>query len=129
MPELPEVEASRRFVLRHAGGKRIASVQTHEVGGGPRDGLADDIVWTAGAAATAAERLAGCALADAHRLGKHMWWSLTPPTAASSAASPAASPALTPPAAISFHFGMTGAFVARPPGAAAKPQVGGNYKR
>lgn len=44
MPELPEVEASRQFVLKHCLGCTVSSCVTSEQGGGPRDGLYDDII-------------------------------------------------------------------------------------
>jgi hypothetical protein len=51
-PELPEVESSRAFVLRHCGGRDILEVNTDEQGGGPRTGQFDDIVVGEGVDAT-----------------------------------------------------------------------------
>lgn len=44
MPELPEVEATRRLVESHVKGDTVTHVHTKEGGGGPRHGLFDDIV-------------------------------------------------------------------------------------
>ncbi|RYY73012.1 hypothetical protein EON63_20195, partial [archaeon] len=44
MPELPEVEAARKFVEELCVGSKIVKMETKEQGGGPRDGLFDDIV-------------------------------------------------------------------------------------
>ena len=49
MPELPEVEATRRVVARHCIGHRVTRVCAIEAGGGPRDGQFDDIVLGGGA--------------------------------------------------------------------------------
>jgi len=48
MPELPEVEAERRFVEQWLVGKVIASVCALEQGGGPRSGLYDEKVIAEG---------------------------------------------------------------------------------
>ena len=44
MPELPEVEATRRLVESHVKGDTVTHVSAREAGGGPRHGLFDDIV-------------------------------------------------------------------------------------
>eukprot|EP01033_Poteriospumella_lacustris_P004990 gene4989-gene5511 len=44
MPELPEVESARSHIHRVGAGRRIVRVVFKEQGGGPRDGLVDDIV-------------------------------------------------------------------------------------
>ncbi len=44
MPELPEVETARQLLLSHCLHSPILSIHTKESGGGPRDGLFDDII-------------------------------------------------------------------------------------
>lgn len=44
MPELPEVESARSHIHRVGAGHRIVRVVFKEQGGGPRDGLVDDII-------------------------------------------------------------------------------------
>ena len=63
MPELPEVEAARRLLLRHCQGARVRSVEA----------LADDIVLDGCAAGEVEVALRGAALLDVHRMGKHLW--------------------------------------------------------
>ena len=45
MPELAEVESSRKFVNEIFAGYIVESICTLEQGGGPRDGLFDDVVY------------------------------------------------------------------------------------
>lgn len=80
MPELPEVETSRREVLRASRGRLIRHVETIE----------DRIVYQGVEPRAVAKALAGRRILDLHRRGKHLWmeldkrpWPL-------------------------FHFGMTG---------------------
>ena len=48
MPELPEVEAERRFCTKVAVDRTIERVNALEQGGGPRDGLFDDKIIAEG---------------------------------------------------------------------------------
>ena len=45
MPELAEVESSRAFISGLLTGYTIEEVHTREQGGGPRDGMFDDLVF------------------------------------------------------------------------------------
>ena len=45
MPELAEVESSRAFISGLLTGFKIETVRTREQGGGPRDGMFDDLVF------------------------------------------------------------------------------------
>jgi formamidopyrimidine-DNA glycosylase len=119
MPELPEVEASRRLVERRCVGQRVTAVDALERGGGPRDGLFDETVCAGIPDAAALQAaLVGRKLAGAGRRGKQMWLELSGP-----------GPALT------VHLGMTGQLVVRLPGGereavhykSAKDSVGGAW--
>lgn len=94
MPELPEVEAARALVEAHCCGRKIVDVIANESGGGPRDGLFDDLVC-AGVSSAAELRaaLVGRTLTASKRLGKQMYWELS-----------GSGPSLL------THFGMSGAF-------------------
>ena len=45
MPELAEVESSRAFISGLLTGYTVEEVHTREQGGGPRDGMFDDLVF------------------------------------------------------------------------------------
>ncbi|MGH7391511.1 MAG: DNA-formamidopyrimidine glycosylase family protein [Candidatus Rokuibacteriota bacterium] len=81
MPELPEVEATRRAVRRAAVGRRIVAVR-----------CADDPIVFEVPPARVRRALLGRRVLDAHRHGKHLWLALD------------ARPWPV------FHFGMTGGF-------------------
>lgn len=101
MPELAEVEASRRFLESHCDGYEICEVATRESGGGPRDGLFDEKVFEmsddegnqhgedAFRTALLNKRVQGV-----KRKGKQLWIELG-----------------TNNVSVLFHFGMTGSFV------------------
>lgn len=98
MPELPEVEAARRFLERACLNLTIEKVTTRESGGGPRDGLFDDIVielkgnqMTEGQIQHA---LQGLTLAKVCRKGKQLWLEFS-----------------SGDLVVMFHLGMTGAIV------------------
>ncbi|XP_057843230.1 formamidopyrimidine-DNA glycosylase isoform X1 [Cryptomeria japonica] len=81
MPELPEVEAARRAVHEHCGGKRIIKAM-----------IADDPKVIDGIAPSELEKgIVGKKIIAAHRKGKNMWLQLDSPPFPS------------------FQFGMTGA--------------------
>jgi formamidopyrimidine-DNA glycosylase len=82
MPELPEVETSRRLLERHLAGKRLAGVATVD----------DHIVYEGVSPRRFAVALKGRSVEAAHRKGKHLWLEMDRrpwPT---------------------FHFGMGGSF-------------------
>ena len=92
MPELPEVESSRRLLESCLLGKRIVKADAAE----------DDKVYVGVEAAQfCASLLAGATVTGVHRRGKHLWWQFADPGA------------MTP----LFHFGMTGSFAVRGVGA------------
>lgn len=104
MPELPEVEAASRLVASACLNKKVVDVIGTEQGGGPRDGLFDEIVCCDvrdGRGLAAA--LVGRTLLACLRKGKQMFWTLS--------GGPAALSPL-------WHFGMTGCFSVKPPGGA-----------
>lgn len=101
MPELPEVEAARRFIERVCLGSIIISVATRELGGGPREGCFDDIVYEHVSEQTtnSSESLYHVALLQktlkhVHRKGKQLWFEFAELGAS----------------CVLFHFGMTGSF-------------------
>ena len=89
MPELPEVENSRRQFEKHAVGRRVASVVAAD----------DDKVLVAGRASTIAA-CEGHLVQAARRKGKHVWLELGSDDGATSSS-------------VCFHQGMTGAFTVR----------------
>lgn len=106
MPELPEVESARQFVLDHCYGAQVAEVVVLEAGGGPRDGLFDEIVHESGPeeliAAVKDKNLVGSG-----RKGKQLWFQFSATPKGSKRIANSTS------IAVLFHFGMTGAFVLR----------------
>ena len=95
MPELPEVESSRRLLESHCKGKRISSVVALEAGGGARDGAFDDIVLGEGISEEGlSAALIRRAVVAVRRRGKQLWLELD-----------GSGPHLL------MHFGMTGAIV------------------
>ena len=97
MPELPEVETARNLLATHCVSQRITMAVTVEGGGGPRDGLFDEIVFDdkEADAAVVSSLLEGKQLVEVRRRGKQLWLVLS-----------------SPPHLLA-HFGMTGAFVVR----------------
>src|SRR5215470_6691837 len=63
MPELPEVEAARRLLMRAAVGRRIVSVRA----------APDSIVFQGVSPARVRRALLGRRIVAAHRHGKHLW--------------------------------------------------------
>lgn len=94
MPELPEVEACRSLVDKYCIGHKIVTIICAEQGGGPRDGLFDEIVHEGGASLPFETALQGRAITAIHRKGKQLWMTLEGTDVN-----------------ILFHFGMTGSFV------------------
>lgn len=85
--------SARKVAQKHCAGKRIKHALFLECGGGPRDGLFDDIVVVNGGSADeAAKVLVGRKIMACHRHGKQQWWELD------------GAPH------VCWHFGMTGAF-------------------
>lgn len=104
MPELPEVEKARSELDAFARGRRILEVLTHESGGGPRDGMEDDIVLNSPTSVRSA--LQGRRVTGTGRVGKVQWLVLEPSGGSL-------------PGVVSVHFGMTGMLSFRAGGAAA----------
>eukprot|EP00930_Biecheleria_cincta_P003803 TRINITY_DN104713_c0_g1_i1.p1 TRINITY_DN104713_c0_g1~~TRINITY_DN104713_c0_g1_i1.p1 ORF type:complete len:363 (+),score=60.97 TRINITY_DN104713_c0_g1_i1:102-1091(+) len=93
MPELPEVETSRRIIEKHCKGRTIVAVVTRECGGGPRNGKYDSKVMAESLKeARLVKALKGRKLLKARRRGKQLWLELD-----------GKGPALL------MHLGMTGA--------------------
>jgi formamidopyrimidine-DNA glycosylase len=88
MPELPEVEKARRLVHDLALGSSISRVHRP---------IIDDKVFVDVASGQFERALSGRKITHSKRHGKQLWWQLD------------GNDALVP----CFHFGMTGAFVAR----------------
>eukprot|EP00903_Cladosiphon_okamuranus_P009333 g8901.t1 len=96
MPELPEVETSRRYVEEFCLGSTITRAIVTEQGGGPRSGQFDDLVIGEGVTAECLKKtLEGRDIIELRRRGKQMWFVLD-----------------KPPHPL-FHFGMTGAFTVK----------------
>ena len=97
MPELPEVEASRRLLEEKLSGLEICSCIATEAGGHARDGQFDEIVFddNESSAASIAAALVGKTLVGVRRRGKQLWLEMS-----------------SPPHLLA-HFGMTGAFAIR----------------
>jgi formamidopyrimidine-DNA glycosylase len=100
MPELPEVEAANSLVSKYAIGKIITAIVSTEQGGGPRDGLFDEIICDGSSSSCFQEVFVGRKLMCSKRVGKYMYWELS-----GSGRSPV------------FHFGMTGNFILHENGA------------
>ena len=95
MPELPEVESARRLASQACTGLRVNDVKLFEQGGGPRNGLFDDIVIGESKSIDDIKSVfIGKRVNSVNRKGKQLWFDLS-----GSAVS------------VLFHFGMTGAFV------------------
>ena len=93
MPELPEVDSARHLVETHCKGAQISSFVTSELGGGPRDGLHDEIVFDQNTGTQMDfNALQGSTLHGIFRQGKQLWMELGG-------------------ASLLVHFGMTGSFV------------------
>ncbi|KAJ1407975.1 Formamidopyrimidine-DNA glycosylase N-terminal domain-containing protein [Ochromonadaceae sp. CCMP2298] len=97
MPELPEVESSRKFVEQLCAGHVIHKLSIREQGGGPRDGLFDDLIFEDGKdpanEGVFYKALHQRTLKSVHRKGKQMWFEFADGGDS-----------------VLFHFGMTGSF-------------------
>eukprot|EP00038_Savillea_parva_P005901 m.160588 g.160588 ORF g.160588 m.160588 type:complete len:401 (+) comp11964_c0_seq1:143-1345(+) len=125
MPELPEVETTRRIVDRHVRGDRITRVTARESGGGPRHGLFDDIVVGEGVTEDAlVSALVNKVVAGTGRKGKQMWIELVeaPPTKPATASKKKSrkikreagtESSGTATTSLLMHLGMTGSVVVR----------------
>jgi formamidopyrimidine-DNA glycosylase len=82
LPELPEVEAARRAVVRHLKGRLVVEVRC----------APDPIVLAGGSARRIEKAMRGATILGASRFGKHLWFELD-----------------RKPWPV-FHFGMTGDF-------------------
>lgn len=112
MPELPEVERARKELDRVCVGRVIEQCVCKESGGGPRDGLFDDIVIPDIEEKDVISSLEGKRVVSTHRKGKHMWVMLeqaeeTDKKKKKREKEGVRNTLLHP----IFHFGMTGSFV------------------
>lgn len=116
MPELPEVEASRILVSTHCLGLVVESCVANEQGGGPRDGLFDDIIIDEGVSnSKLTEVLVGRTLTRLERRGKQLFFTFADTKGGGGSSKKKSSPA--PSTSVLFHFGMTGAFAVKGYGA------------
>ena len=81
MPELPEVEASRRLLETNLGGLKVTAVGALEAGGHARAGEFDSIVMddADASADNFIKSLKGKTLVAVHRKGKQMWLEMSKP--------------------------------------------------
>jgi formamidopyrimidine-DNA glycosylase len=114
MPELPEVEACRHHLEESCLHGVIIDVKIKEAGGGPRQGLFDDIVFELShsddhtvSQQSYIDSLLHRKLEGVHRKGKQLWLSFD---AAVDARLPRSSKRYE---AVLFHFGMTGSLVVK----------------
>ena len=98
MPELPEVEAGRLTVEQHCLGQRIVAVNLSEQGGGPRDGLYDDLVCSGNTEVEFREALLNGTIVAAKRRGKQLYFEVKIKGQSKG------------PLHLLFHFGMSGSF-------------------
>lgn len=100
MPELPEVEAARKFVERFCVGLKIVEIVALETGGGPRDGTFDDIVFDlvdqAPGEDSVRKALVNRIISRVGRKGKQLWFDFGDMGSV-----------------VMFHFGMTGSIVVK----------------
>ena len=82
MPELPEVEASRRLLETNLGGLKVTAVGALEAGGHARAGEFDSIVMddADASADNFIKSLKGKTLVAVHRKGKQMWLEMSAAT-------------------------------------------------
>lgn len=73
MPELPSVERGRRLLEEYLVGKQVKEVVALESGGGPREGLYDDLVFKKIGHDEVVQALQGKTIAASRRKGKYMW--------------------------------------------------------
>ncbi len=73
MPELPEVEALAAALRHECKGKRLRTLITKEQGGGPRDGLYDDLVFGKAEEDAVHRAMEGKVVVGVGRKGKHLW--------------------------------------------------------
>jgi formamidopyrimidine-DNA glycosylase len=113
MPELPEVESMRKSVAETCICSYIVRVETKEQGGGPRNGMFDDIVIESDKSSVDTHKreasvlnetekrlcsvLLNNTVTEVKRKGKHIWFEFS----------------RNRDIAVLFHFGMTGSFVIR----------------
>ncbi len=76
MPELPSVERGRRLLEEYLVGKQVNEVYALESGGGPREGLYDDLVFKNIVRDEVVLALQGRTITASKRKGKYLWISL-----------------------------------------------------
>jgi len=111
MPELPEVEANRDLAQKYLVGHVVTQIVCEEGGGGPRDGLFDDIIHEGSTKESLTHAVLNRTLLRACRKGKQMWLVFSPPTNKKVDSRSSSSSADTVESCLLIHFGMTGAFV------------------
>jgi len=111
MPELPEVEANRDIVDKYLVGHKVNQIVCEEQGGGPRDGLFDDIIHEGSTKQSLTNAVMGRMLLRAGRKGKQMWLEFSAPIKDNPRGSSAVDTAGTVDSCLLMHFGMTGALV------------------
>src|SRR3954471_3959378 len=113
MPELPEVETVRVGLERWAVGRRIAAVELF----GPRTVRRHE-----GGPADFVNRLTGRRVEAACRRGKYLWLPLSD-TEEERGLSPATSDEVAGNICLVAHLGMSGQFLAVPPGTPDQPHL------
>eukprot|EP00041_Stephanoeca_diplocostata_P000726 m.16571 g.16571 ORF g.16571 m.16571 type:complete len:472 (+) comp10997_c0_seq1:217-1632(+) len=111
MPELPEVEATRRMIAESITGLVVKDVCAIEQGGGPRTGLFDDIIICEDQSEESIRAaLKGKQVDNLGRKGKQMWINFSNDTATKKKKK-IASGAENDVTSLLIHLGMTGALL------------------
>uniref|UniRef100_A0A7S2UZQ4 Formamidopyrimidine-DNA glycosylase catalytic domain-containing protein n=1 Tax=Fibrocapsa japonica TaxID=94617 RepID=A0A7S2UZQ4_9STRA len=110
MPELPEVDSAGKFVWKNCKGQRVVDVCPNEQGGGPREGLFDEIIMGEGLdAENITKAMLGRRLQAVGRRGKQLWFTFSEkPTEKSKKKKEDAAESCS--SHVLFHLGMTGSF-------------------
>lgn len=77
MPELPEVAALAHALEKEVKSRRLLHIITKEQGGGPREGLYDDLVFSKAEEEAVHHAMEGKVLVGVGRKGKHLWMELS----------------------------------------------------
>jgi formamidopyrimidine-DNA glycosylase len=101
MPELPEVESFRRSLQQYCLGCTIEDVIAVEQGGGPREGLFDELVLNGGSAGQFMQSIKGKGISSVERKGKQILLKFGHKTKKNGLAG------------LLMHLGMTGAIVVK----------------
>ena len=112
MPELPEVEGNRYLCEQYLQGSHVTQIVGLEQGGGPRDGLWDEIVHESSLKEFVDATL-NRTLLHACRKGKQLWLEFSKPQEVQSDSGCAYNASKEVDTCLMVHFGMTGSFVIR----------------